>query len=223
MVFPIADSDDMQEKIKLHNKEVGRRVAKARLRKGWKQTDLAAKSKLPQSTISAIETGARGANHVQLQALAKALAVPILGLWASQETGSPPTGWYGGEELHNTNNISFRNSEMSGDDKGEGGDWKYIEYALNFLRRNRTRLQITAREANYILSSRFRLESWVTFDEDFFGRLLNFWRDYLASVDKKLVEVESLWKPPEGEGSPEDPTPKSASGDVPKPDPSKDI
>jgi len=52
-----------------------------------------------------------------------------------------------------------------------------------FIKDYREALGITPREEWYLRQSRFRAEEWVTFGDDFWRGILEFWRSYLAKQE----------------------------------------
>ncbi|SLN71717.1 anaerobic benzoate catabolism transcriptional regulator [Roseovarius gaetbuli] len=62
---------------------MGLRIKELRLARGWTQTDLAEKSRMSRSQLSMIESEARTANTLRLNAIASALDVRIEDLFAS--------------------------------------------------------------------------------------------------------------------------------------------
>ena len=75
----MAPSKIVQER-KTFNTEVGRRVAGLRKQRGLTQLQLAEAASAPQSTISSIESGSRGATPQQRGRIAGALGVPLAAL-----------------------------------------------------------------------------------------------------------------------------------------------
>jgi transcriptional regulator with XRE-family HTH domain len=172
----------IQERKQL-NAEVGKRLAELRKLRNLTQIDLSRATDVPQSTISSIESGARGATPHQRAALAEALGVSLAMLDPLQvnsesyhaalkrTTELPPAG--------TASKVSARPITESGADLGS-----ILPPGLEgFLERHRQGRKITRREEWYLTNTRLRTEPWVRLDDDFWLEMHEFWRNYLRKQD----------------------------------------
>ena len=168
----MAPSKIVQER-KAFNTEVGRRVAGLRKLRGLTQLQLAEAASAPQSTISSIESGGRGATPQQRGRIAEALGVPLAALDPMQvpaERFAEVAGAGPALEPAGSAALSDLGSTLP---RGLEG----------FLERQAEAQKITRRERWYLTQSRFRAEPWVELDDDFWGEMLGFWRGYLHKQD----------------------------------------